>query len=287
MSIFSAVGGLGLGGYDESKILEHESITDKKETAVLPEKTPEELEKEALFDKTIECPVCNLTFKTKCVRAGKTRLEGKDSDLRPIYKNVDPIKYDVITCDRCGYSALNRYFGKLMDRQIKDIKEQIGLKFSGFDSSSDKEIFTYDDAITRYQLALVTAIVKKAKSSERAYTCLKYAWVLRGKRQFLTSKKEGIRPEEIRSLYGDELECLKNAYEGFLQAVSTETFPIAGMDENTLNYLLADLARRLGRNEEALRLLSDVITSRTASSRMKDEALKIKELIRESIKNKN
>ena len=129
--------------------------------------------------------------------------------------------------------------------------------------------------------------MKKAKSSERAYTCLKYAWVLRGKRQFLTSKPEGIRPEEIRSLYGDELECLKNAYEGFLQAISTETFPIAGMDENTLNYLLADLARRLGRNEEALRLLSDVITSRTASSRMKDEALKIKELIRESIKNKN
>ena len=86
-------------------------------------------------------------------------------------------------------------------------------------------------------------------------------------------------------MYMDERECLKNAYEGFLKAISSETFPIAGMDENTLQYLLADLARRLGKNEDALRLLSMVITSRSASSRMKDEALKLKDMIRESIKN--
>ena len=83
----------------------------------------------------------------------------------------------------------------------------------------------------------------------------------------------------------DERECLKNAYEGFLKAISSETFPMAGMDENTLHYLLADLARRLGKNEDALRLLSIVITSRSASSRMKDEALRLKDMIRESIKN--
>lgn len=44
-------------------------------------------------------------------------------------------------------------------------------------------------------------------------------------------------------MYMDERECLKNAYEGFLKAISSEAFPMAGMDENTLQYLLADLAR--------------------------------------------
>lgn len=287
MGIFSTIGNLGLGDFDESKILDNDSgaaarrgAAEQKET-----KSPEELEKEALFDKTYECPICNLTFKTKCVRAGKVRLESKDTDLRPIYNHIDPIKYDVITCEKCGYSALGRYFGKLMNRQIRDISEQIGSKFNGIEPAIQKDIFTYDDAITRYQLALITAMVKKAKNSERAYTCLKYAWVLRGKRQYLAARPEGITPEENRSLYMDERECLKNAYEGFLKAISSETFPIAGMDENTLNYLLADLARRLGKNEDALRLLSIVITSRSASSRMKDEALKLKDMIRESIKN--
>ena len=287
MGIFSTMGNLGLGDFDESKIMETNSDAAGKHgtVEVKDTKSPEEIEKEALFDKTYECPVCNLTFKTKCVRAGKVRLVSKDSDLRPIYNQIDPIKYDVITCEKCGYSALGRYFGKLMNRQIKDISEQIGAKFNGMESAVGKDIFTYDDAITRYQLALITTMVKKAKSSERAYTCLKYAWVLRGKRQYLAARPEGIKPEENRSLYMDERECLKNAYEGFLKAISSETFPIAGMDENTLNYLLADLARRLGKNEDALRLLSMVITSRSTPSRMKDEALKLKDMIRESIKN--
>lgn len=121
MGIFSIIGNLGLGDFDESKILDNDSgaaarrgAAEQKET-----KSPEELEKEALFDKTYECPICNLTFKTKCVRAGKVRLESKDTDLRPIYNHIDPIKYDVITCEKCGYSALGRYFGKLMNRQIR------------------------------------------------------------------------------------------------------------------------------------------------------------------------
>lgn len=287
MGIFSAMDGLGLGDFAGRKILEgNDGGFGKQGTkGDEPEKTPEELEKETLFDKTYECPICNLTFKTKCVRVGRARLESKDTDLRPIYNHVDPIKYDVVTCDKCGYSALSRYFGKLVTRQIRDISEEIGSKFHGIEPAASKDIFTYDDAITRYQLALVTAIVKKAKNSERAYTCLKYAWVLRGKRQYLAAKPEGIKPEENKALYQDEMECLKNAYEGFIKAVSSETFPIAGMDENTLNYLMADLARRLGKYEEALRLLAMVITSRSAPSRMKDEALKLKELIREGIKN--
>ena len=93
MGIFSIIGNLGLGDFDESKILDNDSgaaarrgAAEQKET-----KSPEELEKEALFDKTYECPICNLTFKTKCVRAGKVRLESKDTDLRPIYNHIDPI----------------------------------------------------------------------------------------------------------------------------------------------------------------------------------------------------
>lgn len=287
MGIFSGIRKFGLDNFNESRIYEDDKkgINGKNADEDAEKKTPEELEKEALFDKTYECPICNLIFKTKCVRVGKARLEGKDTDLRPIYNNIDPLKYDVITCDKCGYSAIARYWGKLATRQIKDISEQISSQFSGLDNSADKELYTYDDAIIRYQLALATSIVKKAKSSERAYTCLKYAWVLRGKRQLISKEKEQARTEEIRVLYQDEKECLRNAYEGFLKAISTEAYPIAGMDENTLNYVLADLARRLGRNEEALKLLGTVITSRSASTHVKDEALKLKELIRDSIKN--
>ncbi len=288
MGIFSGMGKLGLDDFNESRILEEENkdagVTKHNEEAV-HEKTPEMWEKEALFDKTYECPICNLVFKAKCVRAGKLRLEGKDTDLRPIYLYIDPMKYEVITCDKCGYSAIGRYWDRLTSRQMKEIGEEIGSKFHGLDSSEDKDIYTYDDAIVRYQLALASTIVKKARNSERAYTCLKYAWVLRGKRQQLSqSQDKDKKIDEIHKLYEDEKECLQYAYDGFLKAISRETYPIAGMDENTLNYVLADLARRLGKNEEALRLLGTVITSRNASARVKDEALKLKEMMKDSLK---
>lgn len=43
------------------------------------------------------------------VRAGKTRLIGSDSDLRPKYSGIDAIKYDAIVCPYCGYASLSRF----------------------------------------------------------------------------------------------------------------------------------------------------------------------------------
>lgn len=282
MGLFSGMDKFGLGKYKEtSNIIEDkkEVSVSKAETAPIVERTLEEREAEVLFDKRFTCPVCDMAFSTKCVRAGKIKIMDKDVDLRPIYEFMDPLKYDVITCDKCGYSSLSRYFGKLSTRQMKTIKEQVGMSFRGIDS--DMEIFSYDDSIARYKLALICSMVKQAKNSERAYTCLKLAWVIRGKRLTLDSKSE-----EFVSLYKDEMECITNAYEGFKRAFSSEQLPIAGMDESTLKYIMSDMARRLKKYDEAAKLLGDVITSKTTNSRLKEEALKLKELIKEEVGSK-
>lgn len=280
MGIFSDMDRFGLGGYSDIDVIEKNSLSGVKSQGkddVVPEKTPEEKEKEALFSKHYTCPVCDLTFTVKCVKAGKVKLSGKDTDLRPIYEDMDPLKYDAITCDKCGYSALTRYFGKLSTMQIMDIQKEIGSKFSGIDNHL--EIYSYDDAIIRHKLALLTSVVKKAKNSERAYTSMKLAWVLRGKR---LSLKPGS--PEIKALYKEEMECISNAYDGYMQAISRELFPIAGMDELTLQYLMADMARKLKKYNEAARLIANVLTSKSASARLKDQALTLKELIKDDMK---
>jgi hypothetical protein len=141
------------------------------------------------------------------------------------------------------------------------------------------ETYSYDDAIIRHKLALVCSVVKRAKNSERAYTSLKLAWILRAKRQTLNFKDENQK-EEIKSLYLDELECIKNAYEGFNIAMSSEEYPIAGMDEMTMKYLMSDLARKLKKFDVALKFTGDIITSKGAANRIKDKALQQKELIK-------
>lgn len=280
MGLFSGLEKFGLGKYTDASLVDDKKALSKDIKELEAKKAPEKREEDVLFDKRFTCPVCDLEFKTKCVRAGKLKLSNKDTDLRPVYEACDANKYDVITCDKCGYSSVTRYFGKLSVRQMKDIKTQVGENFSGIDNSMD--VFSYDDAILRYKLALVSSVIKKAKNSEKAYTCLKMAWVIRGKRLSLDPKDTGIK-----QLYAEEMECITNAYTCFVEALANETLPIAGMDENTVKYLMAELARRLKKFDDSAKLLGEVITSKTTPNRLKEEALNVKEMLKEDIKRYN
>ena len=161
--------------------------------------------------------------------------------------------------------------------QAKLIHDNISVNFKGLAQTG--ETYTYDEAIARYKLALLNTVIKKAKVSERAYTCLKLAWLYRG-------KAENLKPEEPdynkqkEECAKNEKEMLSNAYEGFVMSVSRELFPICGMDETTLDYLMANLARQIGKNDEALRILSKILVSNTANPKIKDKARDLKEAIK-------
>lgn len=274
MNLFSDMDRLGLGFLKDMDIIEKEEPQVAKLNKPVPVVKTEE---DVIYDKSYICPVCDLPFVSKCVRTGKVKLENKDTDLRPIYDFMDPLKYDAIACDKCGYAAVTRYFGKLSTKQAKELKEKIGKKFSGLNTINP--VYSYDDAIIRHKLALVSSMVKEAKNSERAYTCLKLSWVLRGKREHLPKNDSSIK-----AVYAEELECVQNAYEGFAKAISKEAFPIAGMDEKTLIYIMADLARRLKKYNDATQLLSRLMKDNGTSQRLKDEAYKLNELIKEELK---
>lgn len=62
-------------------------------------------------------------------------------------------------------------------------------------------------------MALLNTVVKNGKSSERAYTCLKMAWLCRGKRELLM--QGDYKKEEVTELINEEKELLSNAYDGF------------------------------------------------------------------------
>lgn len=278
MGIFSGLESFGLGKLKNIEVYEDEKTKAAKDEGGKAVEKPKVTEADLLFEKSYTCPCCDKEFKVKTVRTGKVKLEGADTDLRPRYQLVDALKYDAIVCPNCGYAALNRFFNYLASMQRKLIKEQICDNFKGLEEKNP--VYSYDDAITRHKLALVNTVVKKGKTSERAYTCLKLAWVIRGKAESLP-KETPDYDKIIKELKEEEDELLLNAYDGFTQAFMKENFPICGMDELTSSYLVADLARRSGKYEEALRWISKVITAREANERIKNKARELKELIRE------
>lgn len=280
-NLLSGLEALGLGGVSDMEVYEDvETKTKREKKEAAGAEAHERTEIDYLFEKTHTCPVCDEEFKSSAVRTGKAKLIGTDTDLRPRYQGVDPLKYDAVVCPRCGYAGVNRFFTAITTPQAKLVLEHISKKFNA--TLKLDGVYSYDDAILFHRLALASAVVKRSKLSERAYTCLKTAWLLRAKQE-----EETTNEKEKSALHEQEQEFLSSAYDGFAEAMSKETFPICGMDENTMLCMLADIGRRVGHYEDAGRLISRVIVSRTATERIKNKAREIKDLIVEDLTKAN
>ncbi|MCR5144471.1 MAG: DUF2225 domain-containing protein [Lachnospiraceae bacterium] len=283
MSLLSGLEKFGLGGDEEFNILD-----DGKEKKTRPEqkvvKKEEDIpeEKDFLMDRKIECPVCYKEFKIRSVKSTKVKRLEPDADLRPKYKYIDTLKYGVSACPNCGYAAMNQDFEHVSSSQRKWIKEAICDNFKPLDEP-DMETYTYDYSVDKYKLALVSAMAKHAKLSEKAYICLNIAWLRRAQMEsmpdntpFFKKKKEAVETE-YEGFY-------KQAFDGFVQATQTETPPYAGMDANTVDYLIANMAMHYKKYDVAAKLVSRLVTSNSVNRRMKDKCLDLKERIIEESK---
>lgn len=277
--LLSGLAGLGLDELENVDIYKSEE-REKKEKEVPVQKAEE---KDLIYEKTFQCPVCEESFPAKIMKSGKAKLIKTDQDLRPQHEGIDAAKYDVLLCPHCGYATLSRYFNSVVNTQAKLIKENISSRVQLRPYTG--ETYSYDEAVERYKLALANAVVKRAKPSEKAFICLKSAWLLRG---YAESLEQEANPDsgKIAELRKQELDYLENAYNGFVEAIQSENFPMCGMDEITVDYLIAVLAARFKKYDVASRLVASILTSATANNRTKDKARELKEQILADIKKK-
>lgn len=270
MGIFSGLKNLGLGDLEGSDLFAAE---EKPERVAAEPAQPEE--KDFIYDKSFTCPVCDSTFTSRVMKTGKAKLVSMDLDLRPRYVGIDATKYDVELCPQCKFAALTRYFTAMPASQIHLIKEQITPKVKLQPHKED--YYTYEEAMERYKIALVCAMVKKAKNSEKAYICLKSAWLLRGYREELESKRQ-LLPQQRDDLMTQEMEYLQNAFKGFVEAQKSERYPMCGMDEYTMDYLTAALAYEVGELDTSSQYVSRILAS-AANNRVKEKARDLKDSI--------
>lgn len=281
--LLSGLADLGLGNLENIDIYEEPEKPEVKKK-VTEEKVVELQEKDFIYDKSWECPVCDNKFTSKTVKTGRVRMLGMEKDLRPLHEGIDVQKYDVVLCPHCGYAALTRYFPHMTSVQAKLIKEQISQKVHLHEYKD--ETYSYLEAVERYKLALANAVVKHGKNSEKAYICLKMGWLLRGYAEALETD-ENATEEELTEVRAQEENDILNAYKGFTDALQTESIPMCGMDETTIDYLMAALGVRFKEYERASRLVAKIITSPSANARTKDKARELKEeLLTELRKNK-
>jgi hypothetical protein len=216
-----------------------------------------------IFPKSQKCPVCECEFMAFVVKRSKLKSLGRDRDLRTRYQGFDPNPYDVMMCSFCGYAALTAYFEQINDRQITMIQEKIAVNFT----TREYHIpLSNAHALERYKMAYLCAATINAKASNKALICLKMTWICRD-----MDDKAG------------EQQYMRIALNGLKDAYSSETFPISGMDQYTAQYTIAELSRRVGDFNEAMKWISTLVTSRGAPNALKTQASEVKDLIRDGI----
>lgn len=274
MGILSGLKSLGLGNLEGMSLFEEPKRQEAEKQK--PAAAPKPQEKDLIYDRSFVCPVCDSSFTSKIMKSNKAKLLGMDQDLRARYEGIDAAKYEVVLCPICGYVALMRFFTGITSSQAKLIREKISQTVRL--TAHEGDVYTYAEAMERHKLALVGTIVKRAKVSEKAYTCLKYAWLCRGYAQSL--KEEEQKDEKlVKELEEQENELLEHAYKGLSEARQTEMFPLCGMNEVTVDFLLAVLAVRFREFDLAMRLLGSILASKGANARIKDKARDMKEQI--------
>ena len=276
-----------LSGFEKFQVNPEKGLFDQQEKKKEEPKTvaapmAEPKEEDFLLDKTVRCIVCDRTFKNKVVKANSLKRLDTDFDLRPNHAYIDTLKYGVCSCPHCGYTALNRYFEHIGPGQMKLIRENICANFSSKEDYSEPT-YSYEQAIERYKFAIANAVIKRAKASEIAYAALNIAWLERTYIPIMPTETD-FDKQEKEAMIAEQKEAYEEAYTGFLKAIAEETYPIAGMDQNTLDFLIANMAYELKHIDVASRFIAGILQSRTASAKIKDRALEMKTQILAAMK---
>ena len=267
MNLFEGLEKFGLQAQNVGSLFEEEKkvVTNADGSKEAVEEIP--TEDAFLIEKGVRCAVCDKGFKAKMIKNGRVKRLESDQDLRPRFQYIDTNKYDVLSCPNCGYTAVSRYFDHLSSVQMKLIKEQVCANYKAT-GEEEPAVFDYDYAIGRYKLALYTTMVKKGK---------------RGKAESL-DKEAPDYEATLKACKEQEEMFYQQAYEGFMKAVSSEMFPMCGMDQNTVDYLLAYMSAHFKRYDVASKCISNILGSPSAQNKTKERARDLKDQIVAEIK---
>jgi uncharacterized protein (DUF2225 family) len=116
------------------------------------------------------CPACETVFRSGSPLMSKVIKKGNDADLRPVYSNLDVLKYQIVECPSCGYADTEKDFQKALSVEIKAYKA-FGLN-QDIEVSRSEEVRDYESAYRHYKSALRCLTIRKSKKGKRGYLFL-------------------------------------------------------------------------------------------------------------------
>lgn len=187
-----------------------------------------------LFPIDLNCPVCGKSFQSSEV--GSCGFASKRTDFRPNYWGFNPVEYFYHLCPHCGFC------GNGVDFKEEAAKQ---FKIQGFidkiNSLGPLEQNSLETKIERAMICL-EAKIEFAIAKRNEYN-LANAW--------LDAFWWASSPNQIEK-------CGKIVTDYFKQALEKNLVP--EKDIPTVNYLIGEISRRIGKQDEALKFFDETIS---------------------------
>jgi uncharacterized protein (DUF2225 family) len=213
---------------------------------------------ESYYDKSITCPLCENTYKTRKIRTRFSNPSQIDSDFCPHYKDekTNPLYYLVNVCTQCGFSFTDQFSDHLSEEAKEKIFYSISRAWKTLDFTQYRG---KKQAVDSYKLAIYCAEFKLEKPEVLAGLCLRLAWIFR-------QSNEYVQEERFLRL------ALKKYEEAYIQNTSFDE----NMSEMKMLFIIGELHRRLGNHQDAIRNFTKVINHKN-----KEDDKKMVKLARE------
>lgn len=194
-----------------------------------------------------KCPVCGETTRVVKVKS-KLLAERTDEDFCVHYKEFNPYFYKIWFCEHCGFAADEKTFlGSIPLMHKRKIQEFLNSRKLGLKFVEERQV---PDAVASFKLAIFYAELTGQSLAKRAGLYLELGWIYR-------ASEEKEREDEM----------LERAISLYDRSLMTERYPINGLSDNTVIYLIGALYYRLHDFEKSTQYLSRII----GDQRIRDE----------------
>lgn len=194
-----------------------------------------------------KCPICGETTRVVKVKS-KLLAERTDEDFCVHYKEFNPYFYKIWFCEHCGFAADEKTFlGSIPLMHKRKIQEFLNSRKLGLKFVEERQV---PDAVASFKLAIFYAELTGQSLAKRAGLYLELGWIYR-------ASEEKEREDEM----------LERAISLYDRSLMTERYPINGLSDNTVIYLIGALYYRLHDFEKSTQYLSRII----GDQRIRDE----------------
>lgn len=194
-----------------------------------------------------KCPICGETTRIVKVKS-KLLVESTDEDFCAHYKGFNPYFYKIWFCEHCGFAADEKTFlGSIPLAHKRKIQEFLNSRNLGLKFVEERQT---PDAVASFKLAIFYAELTGQSLAKRAGLYLELGWIYRASEE---KERENEMLERAISLYD--------------RSLMTERYPINGLSDNTVIYLIGAIYYRLQDFEKSTQYLSRII----GDQRIRDE----------------